>query len=146
MKLKLKWLAIIAGVGVLGFSMMLAIKIPALGLSEASFCGRCHVMDEQVNAYLHSSHANVTNCGDCHSPDNLVTGSMHSAYTGTRDVYRVLTNTTPPVINATELTKEILQDNCIRCHGEIMGEIGDTSLNGGTNCFECHKSIVHPKK
>ncbi|NLB87748.1 MAG: cytochrome C nitrite reductase [Syntrophomonadaceae bacterium] len=146
MKLTLKWPAIIAGLVALSFGMMLLIKSPALGLSEASFCGQCHAMDEQVNTYLHSSHANVTNCGDCHSPDNLVIGSIHSAYTGARDVYRVVTNTTPPVITATDLTRDILQDNCIRCHGEIIGNIGDTSQNGGTNCFECHQSIVHPKK
>lgn len=143
---KLKWVAILAGLGLLGFGMMLMVKIPALGLSEARFCGQCHAMDEQVNAYLHSPHANVANCGDCHDPHALVTGSMFAAYTGTRDVYRVVTNTTPAVIRTTSLSKKVLQENCIRCHGEIMGDIGDTSENSGTNCFECHQSIAHPKK
>lgn len=143
---KLKWVAILAGLGLLGFGMMLMMKIPALGLAEAGFCGQCHAMDEQVDTYLHSPHVNVANCGDCHSPHPIVTGSMFSAYTGTRDVYRVVTNTTPPVITTTNMSKGVIQDNCIRCHENFMGDIGDTSENGGNNCFQCHVSVAHPKK
>ncbi len=143
---KLKWAAIIAGLGLIGFSMMLMIKIPALGLAEAEFCGQCHAMDEQVDTYLHSSHLHVTNCGDCHSPHPIVTGSIFSAYTGARDLYRVVTNTTPPVITTMNLSKKVIQENCLRCHENFMVAVGDTSENGGNNCFQCHRDIAHPKK
>lgn len=142
MKKLLKWVGILA---LLGLAMMLMVKIPALGLAEASFCGKCHAMDEQVSTYQHSSHARDANCGDCHDPHGLVTGSAYAAFTGTRDVYRVLTNTTPTEIRTTSLSKKVLQDNCLRCHDDIMGDIGDTSQNGGSYCFDCHKTIVHPK-
>jgi cytochrome c nitrite reductase small subunit len=142
MRKVLLWLAPLM---LLGFGMMLMTKIPALGLSEAGFCGKCHAMDYQVSTYLHSSHAREANCGDCHDPHGLVTGSMYAAYTGSRDVYRVVTNTTPAEIRATEMSKKILQENCLRCHGDIMGDVGDTRENGGVYCFHCHQSIVHPK-
>ncbi|HRX00663.1 MAG TPA: NapC/NirT family cytochrome c [Cyclobacteriaceae bacterium] len=142
MKKTLIWLVILA---VLGFSMMLMVKIPALGLAEAGFCGRCHAMDEQVSTYLHSPHVNAANCGDCHDPHGLVTGSLFAAYTGTRDVYRVVTDTTPAEIRATELSRKVLQNNCMRCHGDIMADIGDTSHDRGSNCFHCHQEIVHEK-
>jgi cytochrome c nitrite reductase small subunit len=142
MKKILIWLA---ALGILGFGMMLMTKIPALGLSEASFCGKCHAMDYQVSTYLHSPHANQANCGECHDPHGLVTGSMYAAYTGSRDVYRVVTNTTPTEIRATDMSKKVLQSNCLRCHGDVMGEVGDTSKNGGVYCFQCHRNIVHPK-
>lgn len=142
MKKMLQWAFALA---VLGFCMMLMIKIPALGLSEAGFCGKCHVMDYQVSTYSHSSHAREANCGDCHDPHGLVTGSMYAAFTGTRDVYRVVTNTTPDEIRATDMSKKVIQGNCLRCHGDIMGDIGDTSQNGGAYCFQCHRNIVHPK-
>jgi len=142
MKKILLWLAALM---LLGFCMMLMTKIPALGLSEAGFCGKCHAMDYQVSTYLHSSHAREANCGDCHDPHGLVTGSMYAAYTGSRDVYRVVTNTTPAEIRATEMSKKILQENCLRCHGDIMADVGDTSQNGGVYCFHCHQGIVHPK-
>jgi cytochrome c nitrite reductase small subunit len=142
MSSKLKWLAILAAAGL---AMMLMVKIPAFGLAEAQFCGRCHVMEEQVSTYLHSPHANAANCGDCHDPHGLVTGSAFAAYTGTRDVYRVVTNTIPPEIRTTNLSKIVIQNNCLRCHGDIMSDIGNTSHNGGSYCFHCHHEIVHER-
>ena len=136
------WAAILAA---LGFCSLLLVKVPALGLAEAKFCGKCHAMDYQVSTYSHSSHALEANCGDCHAPHGLVTGSLYAAYTGSRDIFRVVTNTTPDEIRATDLSKEIIQDNCLRCHGDIMGDIGDTRENGGVHCFHCHQNIVHPK-
>ncbi len=124
---------------------MLAIKIPALGLAEAEFCGSCHAMDEQVETYSHSPHRYAANCGDCHDPHGLVTGSLYAAYTGSRDVYRVVTNTTPSELRAYGLSKKVLQANCLRCHGDMMTAIGDTSQQGGSYCFHCHREIVHQK-
>lgn len=137
-----KWGAILVG---LGFAMMLLTRLPALGLEEASFCGRCHSMQVQVDTYMHSPHREVANCGDCHDPHGLVTGGAYAAYTGTRDLYRVVTNTIPREIRTTELSKRVLQDNCLRCHQDIMKEIADTSRDQGKHCFHCHQEIVHEK-
>jgi cytochrome c nitrite reductase small subunit len=130
----------------LGFGMMLMVKIPALGLAEAGFCGKCHAMDYQVSTYLHSSHAREANCGDCHDPHGLVTGSMYAAYTGSRDVYRVVTNTTPDEIRATELSKKILQENCLRCHGDIMGDVGDTRRMEASIAFIAIRTLFIPNR
>ncbi len=130
---------------VLGFGAMLSTKIPALGFAEVGFCGRCHAMDVQASTYLDSVHAQEAHCGDCHDPHGLVTGSAYAAFTGTRDVYRVVTNTTPEVIKATNMSKNVLQGNCVRCHADVLGFIGDTMQNSGRYCFECHKKIVHDK-
>lgn len=142
MSSKLKWLGLFA---LAGFAMMLMTKISALGLAEAEFCGVCHAMDEQVSTYLHSPHANYANCGDCHDPHGLVTGSVFAAYTGARDLYRVVTNTIPLEIRTTGLSKKVIQENCMRCHGDIMSTIGDTSYDRGSYCFHCHHEIVHEK-
>ncbi len=142
MKIWFKW---IAGLAALGFVMMLALKIPAFGLSEASFCGRCHAMDQQVSTYEHSPHSQAADCGDCHDPHGLVTGSAYAAFTGTRDVYRVLTNTIPAELRATDMTRKVLQGNCLRCHGDKVSYLGDTSEDGGRYCFDCHRTIVHIK-
>lgn len=137
-----KWFLLLA---VIGCGLLLMVKIPALGLAEADFCGQCHAMDYQMETYLHSSHAQAANCGDCHDPHGLITGSVFAAYTGTRDVYRVLSDTTPLEIKTYELSKKVLQGNCMRCHGDIMGLAGDTRDEGGVYCFQCHRGIVHPK-
>ena len=119
---------------VLGFCMMLMTKLPVLGLSEASFCGKCHATEFEVATYMHSAHAHEANCGDCHDPHALVTGSMYAAYSGSRDLYAVITNTAPLEIRVTDMSKKVLQSNCLRCHGDIMGEVGDTSEKGGVYC------------
>lgn len=142
MKKKLIWLS---GLAFLGFCLMLASKIPALGLDRAEFCGQCHAMDEQVDTYLHSAHRLGSSCGDCHVPHDLVAGSAYKAYTGTRDVIAVVTNTVPGVIRVSETGKKVIQENCLRCHGDIMGEAGDTRRNGGRYCFDCHRSTPHLK-
>lgn len=142
MKNLLKWGALLI---VLGFGAMLSTKIPALGLAEAGFCGRCHAMDVQVSTYLEGIHAQDANCGDCHDPHGLVTGSLFATYTGMRDVYRVVTNTTPVEIRATNLSREVLQDNCLRCHADVLGHVGDTREDGGWHCFDCHRDVVHIK-
>lgn len=127
----------------LGMGAMLATRIPALGLDKAGFCGKCHAMDQQVASYLHSAHRDTANCGDCHDPDSLFAGSVYAAYTGSRDVYRVVTNTTPKRIRATHMSKGVIQNNCIRCHKETVCQIGDTSRGGGLYCFDCHRRTPH---
>ncbi len=100
------------GLGFAGMAIMLLMRWPVLGLSEASFCGRCHAMNFQVQSYQHSSHRQNTNCGDCHDPHGLVTGSTYAAYTGSRHVFRVITNTIPKEIKATKISKKVMQANC----------------------------------
>lgn len=142
MKDVLKWGVLLAGAGLV---LMLLTRLPVLGLEEASFCERCHVMQEQVDTYRHSPHQQAANCGGCHDPHGLVSGSAYAAYTGTRDVYRVVSSTIPAEIRATDMSKQVIQNNCLRCHGDIMKEIGDTSQDGGKHCFHCHREIVHTK-
>lgn len=140
-----KKLVIAAGILALGFCMMLLLKAPFLGLDTPQFCGSCHAMDEQFNTYSHSAHRLGASCGDCHIPHSLVYGGAFKAYTGTRDLLAVTTNTVPTEIRVTEMSKDVMQENCLRCHEDVMGEIGDTSLDGGKFCFDCHRSSPHQK-
>lgn len=142
MKKKLMWLA---GFVFISFALMLVTKVPALGLDKAEFCGQCHVMDEQVDTYLHSAHRLGATCGDCHIPHSLVYGATYKAYTGTRDIVAVVTDTAPKEIRVTKLGQDILQENCLRCHGQMLEQVGDTKRDGGRYCFDCHRSTPHQK-
>lgn len=131
---------------VAGFFLMLLAKLPALGLDGPEFCGQCHVMHESVGTYLHSAHRPGATCGDCHVPHDLVYGAAYKAYTGTRDVMAVATNSVPAEIRVTEWGKRVVQDNCLRCHGNLMSVVGNTKRSGGRFCFECHRSTPHQNK
>lgn len=141
----MKKIMIIVGIIFLGFCLVLMTKLPILGLDKPEFCGECHVMDEQVETYLHSAHRLGANCGDCHIPHSLVPGAMYKAYTGTKDLIGVIRDQDPYHIQASETAKEIIQENCLRCHEDLLGEIGDTSEEGGKYCFDCHRSTPHIK-
>jgi len=135
----------ILGLSLLGFAAMLLTRLPVLGLEKAAFCGYCHVMAEQVQTYQHSPHAREATCGDCHDPHALLPGAIYASYTGSRDVYRVVTNTAPPVIRATPTSKKVVQANCLRCHEDTLRLVGDTHQDGGQFCFDCHRHVVHSK-
>ncbi|MEN3004035.1 NapC/NirT family cytochrome c [Dehalobacterium formicoaceticum] len=140
-----KKIGMVLGILVVGFGLILLTKLPILGLDEPEFCGGCHVMDGQLETYMHSAHRDVTNCGNCHIPHSLVPGATYKAYTGTKDLIGVVFDKDPYHIQASPMAKDIIQENCLRCHEDFLGDIGDTSEDGGKYCFDCHRSTPHMK-
>lgn len=141
----MKKLIIFAGFIFISFCIILLTKLPALGLDGADFCGQCHVMEEQVETYLHSAHRLGAKCGDCHVPHSLVPGATYKAYTGTKDLIGVIMDKDPYEIHVSPLGKDIIQDNCLRCHGDLLQMVGDTNRDGGRFCFDCHRATPHQK-
>lgn len=134
-------------IGILvAFCLVLSLKIPALGLSTVEFCGSCHVMEEQVDTFVHSAHQIATDCGDCHVPHELVYGAFDKAYTGTKDLIGVILDKDPFEIHAGKHSKNVVQANCVRCHQDFLNEVGNTMDEGGRYCFDCHKNTPHARK
>ena len=128
------------------FCLVLSLKIPALGLSTVEFCGSCHVMEEQVETFVHSSHKIAADCGDCHVPHELVYGAFDKAYTGTKDLIGVILDKDPFTIEAGTHSKNVIQANCVRCHQAFLNEVGNTMDENGKYCFDCHKNTPHARK
>ncbi|AGA69011.1 nitrate/TMAO reductase, membrane-bound tetraheme cytochrome c subunit [Desulfitobacterium dichloroeliminans LMG P-21439] len=139
----MKKLVLIVAILSLSFGLLLLTKHPALGLDGPVFCGSCHVMEEQVETYLHSAHRLGTKCGDCHVPHSLVPGAINKAYTGTKDFIGVLRDKDPYTIEVSPLGQDIIQENCLRCHGDLLHMVGDTKRDGGRFCFDCHRDTPH---
>lgn len=140
MKRILKYLIVLVA---LGITVLFGIKIPALGLDTPEFCAACHVMEPQYESYTHSAHRLASTCGDCHLPHSLGYGAVEKAYTGMKDFAGVVRNKDPFEIHASHHAKGIIQANCVRCHGSIMQEVGDTSADDGRYCFDCHRNTPH---
>ncbi len=126
--------------------VFLIMKIPFVSsaMDGPGFCGICHVMQPEVDTYLNSSHREVTSCGSCHVPDDFLRGGLYKSYTGTKDLLATLTGR-DEFIRASKLGKDVVQENCLRCHGVMLRDIGDTKEEGGTYCFDCHRGIPHMK-
>lgn len=111
--------------------------------SSDEFCTKCHVMEPQKETAFHTVHRSPqVNCKDCHLPnDNVVKMLAYKAYSGSKDIYSNVVGP-PDILRTTNMSKTIIQNNCIRCHTTTVQNIKTT---GGKQCFECHRDIPHGK-
>ena len=114
-------------------------------------CVNCHVMAPQYATWNHSSHARVTNCNDCHVPHNNIFNKYYfKAKDGIRHATIFTLRSEPQVIFIKEEGRKVVQENCIRCHKNLLTD--DKLLFETTNyhyyrmdrnCWECHREIPH---
>lgn len=114
-------------------------------------CVNCHVMYPQYATWTHNSHGrpNVAKCTDCHVPqDNFFRKYLFKARDGMRHSYVFTFRLEPQVIRAKPWAVEVIQENCQRCHAnlihrsklvEVSGEDKDTELL----CWDCHRDVPH---
>lgn len=113
-------------------------------------CINCHIMKPQLATWQHSSHRETAVCNDCHVPHNNI---LNKYYFKTKDGLRHATIFTlkrePQVIFIKEDGKEVVQENCIRCHSrenEVVStriKYTDWLSNNGKLCWECHMEVPH---
>lgn len=161
-----RWTWALAGVALLsGASIGIALFTfnYAEGLSylsdDPSACINCHVMQEQYDAWMHASHGRNATCNDCHVPHDSV---LHKYYVkaehGWRHSKGFTLNDFHEPIRAKESSREIVAENCMRCHLDIAE---DTSVHGRSpgegypdldglvqaDCLHCHARVAHgPRK
>lgn len=109
-----------------------------------SSCVNCHVMQDQFDAWGHSSHANVAGCNDCHSPHNNVFNQYFSkAVNGFNHSAAFTLDTYDEVITIKEFNIEIVNNNCVYCHADLVHNIVDYQ-DDSLRCTSCHAGIGHP--
>lgn len=114
-------------------------------------CVNCHIMAPEYATWQHSSHREHANCNDCHVPHNNVLNKyFFKAKDGLRHAAIFTARLEPQTIFIKEAGKEVVQDNCIRCHVKL---IADAKLLVQTDkfyghfqdrqCWECHREVPH---
>ena len=114
-------------------------------------CINCHIMSPQYVTWNHSSHRETANCNDCHVPhDNFFRKYFFKAKDGLRHATIFTLRNEPQVIFIKEEGREVVQENCIRCHSNL---ITDSKLLSKTEnyhharhdrkCWECHRETPH---
>ncbi|MCF8295752.1 MAG: cytochrome c nitrite reductase small subunit [Bacteroidales bacterium] len=114
-------------------------------------CMNCHVMAPQFATWSHSAHREVATCIDCHVPhDNFFHKYWFKANDGLRHASIFTMRTEPQVIQIREAGAEVVQQNCIRCHEQLVtdyellartDEIQHARLD--RSCIECHRETPH---
>jgi len=111
-------------------------------------CTNCHVMQAEYDGWVKSNHHTVSTCNDCHMPSGffskyitkMLNGYHHStAFT--------LMNFHEP-IQIKEKNKDIVLNNCVRCHQDLTHDIKGLSAHQGKNtldCLHCHAEVGHSR-
>jgi len=114
-------------------------------------CVNCHIMTPQYATWSHSSHKSVTNCNDCHVPHNNVFNKyFFKAKDGMRHATIFTLRAEPQVIFIKEAGKEVVHQNCIRCHENLIHDSKlarySTDINHfrkDRKCWDCHRETPH---
>ncbi|HEU0252681.1 MAG TPA: cytochrome c nitrite reductase small subunit [Pyrinomonadaceae bacterium] len=113
---------------------------------NADACVNCHIMQDQYNGWLKSSHRSVAVCNDCHTPPGLVGKYATKAENGFWHSYYFTTGWFEDNIQITPRGRAVTEKACRKCHQEIVeaiegphSELSDSQ----TSCIRCHSSVGH---
>lgn len=112
-------------------------------------CRQCHSMQKQFNAWEKGSHHKVATCQECHSPqDNLPKWMLEEADNGFWHSVKFTTGAYPENIKIREMNRHTVQENCLRCHSDLVSNIEGTRVgahNGQIDCLHCHAEVGHKR-
>ncbi|HNU68476.1 MAG TPA: cytochrome c nitrite reductase small subunit [Myxococcota bacterium] len=143
----------LGGVGLFTFSYA---NGPAYLGNDPATCAQCHIMNDQFDSWRKGPHHASATCNDCHLPPQFpgkyvakgLNGYHHSmGFTfqsptpdepGARTVFH-------EPIRIKDFNSQILQDNCLRCHGDMVHDIvrGSTWADDAIRCVHCHSAVGH---
>jgi cytochrome c nitrite reductase small subunit len=144
----MKWLlllAILAFVIVIGVGLYVTDFAAYLG-NNPTTCNNCHVMDAVYESWYHGGHKQWANCNDCHTPHALIPKYLVKAQSGYHHVSAFVLGKIPEAIRAKPASRQIVQENCIRCHSETVSTILENSMPLDRYCFECHRTVAHGER
>ena len=106
-------------------------------------CANCHIMDPQYHAWQMASHHAVATCVDCHLPHDFLYKYVAKAENGWNHSVAFTTQNFPEPIVITPRNAEMLHDNCLRCHAELVHDQSIVSVEGAPRCVSCHVEVGH---
>ena len=119
--------------GLLGILCVLIVVIGlytfynAKGMSyfsnDSEACNNCHIMNDVYNDWSRGSHSQKiagkprATCNDCHLPHSFVEKWVAKAESGIGHAYAFTfkLDVLPTNLTATQKSKNMIQDNCVRC-------------------------------
>ena len=113
---------------------------------NADACVNCHIMQDQYNGWVKSSHRAVAVCNDCHTPPGFFSKYATKAQNGFWHSYYFTTGWYEDNIQITERGRVVAEKACRKCHAEIVDAIEGphSALSENQNsCLRCHRSVGH---
>lgn len=139
-------LAILLGalLGVGGYVVWSSQAVSYLS-DNPTVCANCHIMNEQYDGWQKASHHTVATCNDCHTPAAFFAKYFSKAENGLWHSKGFTLQDFPEPIRIRPHNKQVLNDNCIDCHRDLVSALIGTS--GGDrsqlDCVRCHADVGH---
>jgi cytochrome c nitrite reductase small subunit len=143
----------LAGVG--GYTFKYAEGFSYLS-NDSKTCSNCHIMNDEFDSWRKGPHHAVAGCNDCHVPPQFFQKYLAKGRNGYHhSMGFTFQSATPDADGASRVFDEpirikatnsqILQDNCLRCHGDLVHDIvrGSTWADDAIRCVQCHNSVGH---
>jgi cytochrome c nitrite reductase small subunit len=112
--------------------------------NDPEACRNCHVMNEQFDGWLRSSHRKVAVCNDCHTPPGLIPKYFTKALNGFNHSLAFTTGGFPDRIQITGRNARIARASCMKCHEDISDGIRSGRAHSDpVPCTSCHLSVGH---
>jgi cytochrome c nitrite reductase small subunit len=104
-------------------------------------CANCHVMRDQYEGWLRSSHHAVAVCNDCHTPGSFVRKYWVKARNGWHHSVAFTLGGFHEPITIGSTNRLVTEERCRDCHAEVAAAVD--ALPGAVACIRCHDSVGH---
>lgn len=133
-----------ACLGVGGFTFHYAAGFSYFSTDPAA-CKNCHIMNQEYDSWSRSPHHAAAGCVDCHLPHEFVPKYIAKAENGYHHSKGFTFQDFHEPILIKQKNADILQESCIRCHGDFVHELvrGATTGDNAVQCVHCHRNVGH---
>ncbi len=140
-------IALGASLGVAGFTAQYAEGLSYFS-SDPRACANCHIMQPQYDGWQKASHHTAATCVDCHLPKSFFAKYLAKAENGWHHSKGFTLQDFAEPIAIKKHNREILQENCLRCHADMVHELVDSarSLRDSIECVHCHPAVGHGER
>lgn len=112
---------------------------------DPAACVNCHIMQPQYDSWQKASHHTVARCVDCHLPHDFLPKWLAKAENGFWHSKGFTFQDFHEPIFIREKNLRALQENCLRCHADLVHDIlpGQGADLDAIRCVHCHRSVGH---
>ncbi|MBF0104815.1 MAG: cytochrome c nitrite reductase small subunit [Deltaproteobacteria bacterium] len=139
-------IAVLAGLlfGIGGFTFQYA-EGPSYFSTNPKACANCHIMQPQLDSWQKASHHTVALCVDCHLPHDFIEKYAAKAENGYYHSKGFVFQDFHEPIMIKPKNSRILQENCLRCHGELVHDLEFPFYrqDKAVDCVHCHRDVGH---
>jgi cytochrome c nitrite reductase small subunit len=137
-------IAVLAGlaIGLGGYTFVYAKGYSYL-LNDPSACANCHVMRDQLDGWVKSSHRSVASCNDCHTPHNFLGKYATKATNGFFHSLAFTTGRYPDAIEIKDRNRRVTEAACRRCHEDVVLAMDGPHQTQKVSCLRCHATVGH---